>query len=92
MAGFTLGWAVEKRWIRAEVKAPLVVQIGKVAIGIGVLLLLKEGMKPALERWIPHPPVADSIRYALVAMWATCGLPAVAGCVRLCLRRAPKSG
>jgi hypothetical protein len=92
MAGFTLGWAMEKRWIRAEVKAPLAIQIVKAVFGIGILLLLKEGMKPVLEKWIPYAPVADGIRYALVALWATCGLPAAVWWVRLLLKRAPRSG
>ncbi len=92
MAGFTLGWAMEKRWIRAEVKAPLAIQIVKAVFGIGILLLLKEGMKPVLEKWIPYAPVADGIRYALVALWATCGLPAAVWWLRLLLKRAPRSG
>ena len=92
MAGFTLGWAMEKRWIHAEVKAPPIIQVLKVVFGIGVLLLLKEGMKPVLEKWIPYAPVADGIRYALVALWATCGLPAVVWWLRRRLKHAPRSG
>ncbi|NLN47094.1 MAG: phosphatase PAP2 family protein [Clostridiaceae bacterium] len=92
MAGFTLGWAAEKRWIRAEVKAPPMIQLLKIVCGIGVLLVLKEGIKPVLELLIPYAPVADGLRYALVALWATCGLPAAVRWIRLRLRRVPRSG
>lgn len=95
MAGFCAGWYTERRWIRFEPRASLPVQAIKVVFGIGMLLAVKEGTKPMLQVIVPFVPAADALRYALVAIWATCGLPAAAsGAARAMarLRRLPRRG
>ncbi len=92
MAGFVAGWYVERRWIRFDIRASLPVQGIKAAAGILVLLGVQAGMKPVLQGLIASEPAADALRYLLVALWATCGLPAAAVWSARVLRRAPRRG
>ena len=92
MTGFAVGWRVERRWIRFDVRASLPVQALKILVGISVLLVVQSGMRPLLYTLIPWVPIADALRYALVALWATCGLPALAGAAARAVRRTPIPG
>ena len=92
MAGFAAGWFIERRWIRFEVGAALPVQALKILVGISILLTVQTGMKPLLHALIPWTPLAEALRYALVALWATCGLPALAGVAARAVRRTPITG
>ncbi len=92
MAGFVTGWQIERRWLDVDTRASRRVQVLKAVGGLSVLLLLKIGLKPVLLLFLPYPPAAAALRYALVALWATCGLPAVVQWAQSGIRRTPTPG
>lgn len=92
MTGFAIGWYAERRWIRFDVRASLPIQILKTVVGIGVLLAIQAGTKSPLHAMLPSAQVADTLRYALVALWATCGMPASAQLASRMFRRVPRPG
>ena len=62
---FAIGYIIERRYINFDTKAPLWLQIIKVALGLGIALGLKSGLKLILGDSL----VADGIRYfVLVAV------------------------
>lgn len=70
--GFLAGYQVEQRWVHSEVAGSFVQQMGKMVLGLAILLLLKEGLKLVLlfeAQW------ATLIRYALVGFWLAAGAP-----------------
>lgn len=56
---FAIGYFVERRYINFDTKAPLWLQIIKVAVGLGVALALKSGLKLILGESL----LGDAIRY-----------------------------
>ena len=48
MIGLTIGYDLEKKYINYDIKAPWKTQVLKYALGLGVALLLKEGLKMVL--------------------------------------------
>lgn len=72
-SGFLLGYSIESSFIRFNVKAPFLKQIGKFVLGIVVALLLKEGLKLLF----PQAPVFDFLRYLILGLWITVGAPLV---------------
>lgn len=90
MMGFAIGWYAERRWIRFDVSASLPIQVLKAAAGIGVLLVIQTGTKSLMYAALPSAQMADTLRYSLVALWATCGLPASVQMALRMLRRAPR--
>lgn len=74
-AALLLGCYVERRYIRFEVKASLPMQILKVGIGLALVLGLKAGMKPVLEAVFGGHPIARSVRYFLIVIFASCVWP-----------------
>ncbi len=71
LAGMTLGYWIDLRWTRFSPKAPLCGQVLKCLLGIGILLALKEGLKPVLGDGI----WAGGIRYGLLTLFAGAGWP-----------------
>ena len=70
--GFSIGWYIESSYIHFNEKSSSIwKQIIKFAIGIGVALLLKVGLKLILGSSIP----ADMIRYLILVLWITVGYP-----------------
>jgi len=65
LVSLLIGYIIESRYIRYDVKAPIWKQIIKYIIGLGVLLLIKEYVKVLL------PPVLISqfIRYFIMGAW-----------------------
>ena len=74
--GLIGGYYFEKRYVNYEIKAPFWIQILKVVIGLGVAFGIKEGVKPLLKL-IGDYLFLDSIRYFLIALWASLGAPAL---------------
>lgn len=79
--GLSVGYYIEKLYVKSKVNAKPIVQVVKVVLGIGVALLLKEGLKVIL----PYSATADTnplvldlvfdfLRYFLIAIWASLGL------------------
>ncbi|HRX44748.1 MAG TPA: phosphatase PAP2 family protein [Acholeplasmataceae bacterium] len=69
--GFAVGYYVEKRWIKFDVKALWWIQIIKVVFGLAIAFLIKEGLKVVF----PEKIFFDFIRYLLIGVWAACGAP-----------------
>ena len=69
LVGMLIVYPVEKRWIRFETKAVWWAQILKVVLGLGMVLLVKEGLRTPLEALLPVY-VARSLRYFLVVLAA----------------------
>lgn len=70
--GLVIGYFIEKRYVKYDVKAPLKIQILKVIIGLFIALLLKEGLKFLFGLMTDHY-IMDFIRYFMVGIWASLG-------------------
>lgn len=69
--GFALGYYLEKRYIKYDVKDKMLYQIIKVIFGIIIALAIKEGFKLI----VPDTIFFDFIRYGLIGLWAALGAP-----------------
>ena len=69
LIGFFLGYFIEDKYIKFNEKASLPKQFIKYALGIGVLLFIKQFLKILL----PATVVFDFLRYVLLGLWITCG-------------------
>ncbi len=69
--GFAIGYFVEKRYVKFDVKNNFLNQFLKVLIGIIVALLLKEGLKFIF----PDRLFFDFLRYFFIGGWAALGAP-----------------
>ncbi len=76
---FLVGYSLESKFVQFNVKAAFWKQIVKFALGIAVVLALKEGIKLLL----PEQPVFDFVRYMIMGLWITVGAPIVFGFLRL---------
>lgn len=71
--GFSIGYFLEKRYVKFEVKAKPIIQVLKVVLGLMVALLIKEGLKFVF----PEVLLFDFIRYFMIGIWAAYGAPLV---------------
>jgi hypothetical protein len=72
LLGFWGGYVLELRFIRHEPHAGLLLQAGKMVLGLAIVFLLQTGLKVLL----PFPPaVSDLLRYALIGLWISAGAP-----------------
>lgn len=75
---FAVCWVVESRYVkfRPECDKPWK-QLLKIVIGMGVLLLLKEGIKYLCNSiWGPNF-IAEIVRYFILMSWAMLGMPLI---------------
>ena len=70
IAGLVVVYTVDRKYMNFDTKAPLVGQILKCLLGIGVVLLVKEGLKVPLNALIPNALVSRGIRYFFVVITA----------------------
>lgn len=80
MIGLTLGYDLELRYVKYEVKAKASIQIAKYAIGIIVALLLKEGLKLVFPysgnddlNLTQLDLILDGFRYFILTVWLSLG-------------------
>lgn len=80
MIGLSLGYDLELRYVKYEVKAKATIQIAKYAIGIIVALLLKEGLKLVFPysgnddlNLTQLDLILDGIRYFILTVWLSLG-------------------
>ncbi len=78
-SGFLAGYSVESSFIRFDAKATFLKQAVKFALGIAVVLALKEGLKLLF----PQAPAFDFMRYLVLGLWITVGAPFVFKLLRL---------
>ena len=71
-----IGYTIEKKYIKLDVKASWQKQIIKVLLGAAVVLLLKEGLKAVfVATGLTHPAIYNFLRYAVVALAAFALMP-----------------
>lgn len=70
LTGVAIVYAVERKYIRFSTDAIWWAQILKAALGLGLVLLVKEGMRGPLEAVFGSPLIARSVRYFLIVVVA----------------------
>ncbi len=66
---------LERKKIRFETKAVWWAQVLKVALGIGIAMALRAGLKPVLSALFGSRGIGDAIRYFIITMAAMAGWP-----------------
>lgn len=74
LMGMGVGFAMERRWIRAETEGAIWQRVLRFVLGIAILGGLYAGLKEAFEGLEPAL-VFRFIRYALVGLWGSLGAP-----------------
>lgn len=79
--GLTIGYFLEKKYVKAKVKAPVLIQLLKVFMGLAIAFAIKEGLKfifPYSANVDMDPTfldlVFDFIRYFTIGIWASLGM------------------
>lgn len=75
MLGFLVGYTIEHRFIRFDVRAPWWGQLIKIVGGLAGLLIIKEGLKPLFSLIGYTHLSANAVRYGLMVIFATCVWP-----------------
>lgn len=70
-----LTFEIESRYIKFETKAAWWAQIIKVAVGFGILIGIKVGLKAPLHSLIGNTYIADGVRYFIMTAFAGCVWP-----------------
>ena len=70
VAGMTLAWLLDRRYIHFETQAVWWVQVIKVALGMALLLAIKSGLKAPLLALLGHEGLAGGVRYFLLVLVA----------------------
>ena len=77
VAGMTLAWLLDRRYIHFETLAVWWVQVIKVAVGMALLLAIKSGLKAPLLALLGHEGLAGGVRYFLLVLVAGAVWPLV---------------
>ena len=77
VAGMTLAWLLDRRYIHFETQAVWWVQVIKVAVGMALLLAIKSGLKAPLLARLGHEGLAGGVRYFLLVLVAGAVWPLV---------------
>ena len=64
--GMAAGYAIDMKWVRFDTKATVFGQICKCILGLALVLVLKEGLKPVLG----SGNLASAVRYGLMTLFA----------------------
>lgn len=70
VAGMTLTWLLDRRYIHFETQAVWWVQVIKVVVGMALLLAIKSGLKAPLLALLGHEGLAGGVRYFLLVLVA----------------------
>ena len=70
LIGLMVVYTVDRKYINFDTKAPLLGQILKCVLGIGVVLAVKELMRSPLDAIIPNAHVSRGLRYFLIVIAA----------------------
>jgi len=76
LAGMSLGWFMERRFVNFEAKAPVVWQIVKLLGGVAGVLVVKSLLKPVFVA-VAGDAVGGMLRYCLMVLWAIWLWPAL---------------
>ena len=77
VAGMTLAWLLDRRYIHFETQAVWWVQVIKVVVGMALLLAIKSGLKAPLLALLGHEGLAGGVRYFLLVLAAGAVWPLV---------------
>lgn len=77
VAGMTLAWLLDRRYIHFETQAVWWVQVIKVAVGMALLLAIKSDLKAPLLALLGHEGLAGGVRYFLLVLVAGAVWPLV---------------
>ena len=77
VAGMTLAWLLDRRYIHFETQAVWWVHVIKVAVGMALLLAIKSGLKAPLLALLGHEGLAGGVRYFLLVLVAGAVWPLV---------------
>ena len=77
VAGMTLAWLLDRRYLHFETLAVWGVQVIKVAVGMALLLAIKSGLKAPLLALLGHEGLAGGVRYFLLVLVAGAVWPLV---------------
>ena len=77
VAGMTLAWLLDRRYIHFETQAVWWVQVIKVAVAKALLLAIKSGLKAPLLALLGHEGLAGGVRYFLLVLVAGAVWPLV---------------
>ena len=77
VAGMTLAWLLDRRYIHFETQAVWWVQVIKGAVGMALLLAIKSGLKAPLLALLGHEGLAGGVRYFLLVLVAGAVWPLV---------------
>lgn len=77
VAGMTLAWLLDRRYIHFETQAVWWVQVIKVVVGMALLLAIKSGLKAPLLALLGHEELAGGVRYFLLVLVAGAVWPLV---------------
>ena len=77
VAGMTLAWLLDRRYIHFETQAVWWVQVIKVAVGMALLLAIKSGLKAPLLALLGNEGLAGGVRYFLLVLVAGAVWPLV---------------
>lgn len=73
--GLWVSFEIDERFIKFDTKAVWWVQIIKLVAGLGLLLLVKEGLRTPLEALLINENLARGVRYFIVVVFAGCIWP-----------------
>lgn len=77
VAGMTLAWLLDRRYIHFETQGVWWVQVIKVVVGMALLLAIKSGLKAPLLALLGHEGLAGGVRYFLLVLVAGAVWPLV---------------
>ena len=75
IAGMIIAYPIEQKYIKFEVKDKWYINIIKVAIGLGLVLGIKSGIKPVLRMIFAGHACSDAFRYMIIVLFAVCVYP-----------------
>lgn len=70
LLGVSLVYQVDSRWLHFPTQAPWYGQVGKVVLGLCLVLAIKEGISIPLDHWMPHHCLRDAIQSFLLVVGA----------------------
>lgn len=75
VTGMLLAYWLDQRYIHFDVKAPVLVQVVKCALGLALVMGVRVALKAPLNALIPYTPVAGGLRYMLMVLFAAAVWP-----------------
>lgn len=75
LLGMIIAYPIEQKFIKFETKDKWYINIIKVALGLGLVLGIKAGVKPVLNLIFNGHNVANAFRYMIIVLFAVCVYP-----------------